>query len=302
MVTNAANVTPAPEELVLATPELRLAARAWGPPDGLPVLATHGWLDNAASFDRLAPLLLAAHPGLRIVALDWPGHGRSQHLPLGASYHFVELVETTLLVADTLGWPRFRLLAHSLGAAVGPLLLGAAPERVERAVFLEGLGPIAVPAEQAPDQLVAALRDRARLRTGDARVYPSLEAAIDRMLEGEPKRVRETARLLAERGTERVPGGVRFSHDRRLRAKSALRLTEEQVLAFLRRIRCPVLVVRAADGWPTDPEQTQARYEAIPDRRLLRVAGGHHVHLAHPERLADGVGRFLCGEEDVGER
>jgi pimeloyl-ACP methyl ester carboxylesterase len=54
---------------------LRLAARVHGPADGRPVLAAHGWLDNAASFDHLAPLL----PGLRLVALDLAGHGRSGH-------------------------------------------------------------------------------------------------------------------------------------------------------------------------------------------------------------------------------
>lgn len=54
------------EELELQTPWLRLAARAWGPSGGLPVLAVHGWLDNAASFDVLAPLL----PGMRLVAVD----------------------------------------------------------------------------------------------------------------------------------------------------------------------------------------------------------------------------------------
>lgn len=298
-------VTASPEELLVQTADLRLAARAWGPPDGRPVLATHGWLDNAATFDRLAPLLLArasqAGTELRIVALDWPGHGRSGHLPPGMAYHFIDLVEITLQVTDALGWPRFRLLAHSLGAAVAPLLLGAAPERVERAVFLEGLGPIAVPAEEAPDQLAAALSDRAKLRAGSARVYPSFEAAVDRMLERDPGRSRQAARLLAERGTERCAGGVRFAHDRRLRARSALRLTEDQVLAFLRRIRCPVLVVRAQNGWPTDPARTRARYEAIPGARILRVSGGHHVHLEQPEQVAGPVGRFLCGDDDVGE-
>ena len=65
------------EELELQTPYLRLSARAWGPPDGVPVLALHGWLDNAASFDPLASLL----PGVRLVAVDLPGHGGSDHRP-----------------------------------------------------------------------------------------------------------------------------------------------------------------------------------------------------------------------------
>lgn len=42
-------------------------AKIWGPPDGHPVFALHGWLDNAGSFDALIPLLPS---NLRIVAVD----------------------------------------------------------------------------------------------------------------------------------------------------------------------------------------------------------------------------------------
>ena len=53
------------EELEIQTSSIRLVAKCWGNPDGLPVLAFHGWLDNAATFDNLAPLL----PDLRILSL-----------------------------------------------------------------------------------------------------------------------------------------------------------------------------------------------------------------------------------------
>ena len=46
-----------PEELEIQTSSIRLVAKCWGNPDGQPVLAFHGWLDNAATFDNLAPLL-----------------------------------------------------------------------------------------------------------------------------------------------------------------------------------------------------------------------------------------------------
>ena len=58
--------TKKPEELEIQTSSIRLVAKCWGNPNGLPVLAFHGWLDNAATFDNLAPLL----PKLRIISLD----------------------------------------------------------------------------------------------------------------------------------------------------------------------------------------------------------------------------------------
>lgn len=36
---------------------LRLAGLVWGPEDGTPVLALHGWMDHAESFRALAPRL-----------------------------------------------------------------------------------------------------------------------------------------------------------------------------------------------------------------------------------------------------
>ena len=61
----------------------QLAAREWQPEAGIKVIACHGWLDNAASFDFLAPLLSACH----VVALDMPGHGLSDHKSAQANYN-----------------------------------------------------------------------------------------------------------------------------------------------------------------------------------------------------------------------
>jgi pimeloyl-ACP methyl ester carboxylesterase len=138
-------VTDAGREAALEARHLRLACRLWGPPDGEPTLALHGWLDNAASFDLLAPLL----PRLRICALDLPGHGRSQHRPAGVVYHFVDYVADVLAAADALGWSRFILMGHSLGAGIATLVSAIAPERVSKAVLIEGLGPQASPGGDA---------------------------------------------------------------------------------------------------------------------------------------------------------
>ena len=88
----------ASERTFEVSPGLVLAARIHGPEDGAPLLAMHGWLDNAATFDLLAPLL----PGRRIVALDFAGHGLSGRRS-GAPYHFIDYVADAAGVIDLLG-------------------------------------------------------------------------------------------------------------------------------------------------------------------------------------------------------
>ena len=61
---------------------LHVAGLRTGTRGGLPVLALHGWLDNAASFVPLAAQL----PELDWALADLPGHGLSDHLPADAAY------------------------------------------------------------------------------------------------------------------------------------------------------------------------------------------------------------------------
>jgi pimeloyl-ACP methyl ester carboxylesterase len=275
-------------ERLLELPHLQLAAREWGPDDGLPVLALHGWLDNAASFERLAPLL----PELHVVALDLPGHGRSQHRPPGVVHHFIDWVPEVVAVADELGWDRFSILGHSMGAGIGSLVPAIFPERIERLILLEGLGPVSAPAEDTPQHLVSALADEARLAAARPRIFPDLDhAAAARARDTDVDL--ESARLLVERGTEVVGDGVCFTYDPRLRTRSRLRLTEEHVFAFLSAIPCPVIVVRARDGWPVPEDMMAARLAAIPRHQVVEVEGGHHVHLTDPERVAPLVQGFF---------
>ena len=268
----------------------RLQGLEWGPAEGFPVLAIHGWLDNAASFAGLAPML----KDFRVTALDLSGHGRSEHRPEKHSHYFVDWVPEILEAADVLGYERFVLVGHSMGVGISSLVPSAAPGRVARLVFLEGAGPLTTPPEEAPILLRRALEDERRVATSTARVHQDLASAVAARCQGtdlDPTSVRD----LVERSVESTDGGVRFTFDPRLKTRSRWRFTEEQVLAFLAAIDCPVLAVRAASGWPIPEEQMTMRLDAIPDVTRIEVEGGHHVHLTHPERVAPAVVAFLAG-------
>ncbi|PRP93569.1 alpha/beta fold hydrolase [Enhygromyxa salina] len=278
-----------PEALELDIGIAKLAALAWGPPDGRPVLASHGWLDNAATMTRLAPLLCEALP-LRIVCLDLPGHGLSEHKR--GPYHFIDSVADVIHAADALGWERFSLLGHSMGAGISTLVAGAVPDRIERCVLLEGLGPMADDPAQAARRLGRSLRLEATKRHKAKRSFEHPDVAVARLREV-AKMDLESARILLARGLVQREDGWTWRADPSLRLDSRMRLTEAQVQAFLHAISCPVLLVSATEGWPHDAKLMRARVDAVANLETVQVQGRHHVHLDDPEGVAAVVIPFV---------
>lgn len=56
----------------------------WGPEDKQPIIAIHGWQDNAGTFDNFVQLLPS---DISVLCIDLPGHGFSSHLPKGQYYY-----------------------------------------------------------------------------------------------------------------------------------------------------------------------------------------------------------------------
>ncbi|WXL27513.1 alpha/beta hydrolase [Ectopseudomonas mendocina] len=275
------------EEVRLRLPHIELAAHMYGPEDGQPVIALHGWLDNAASFARLAPLL----PGLRIVAVDLPGHGHSDHRPAGNSYAIWDYVYDVLQVAEQLGWQRFSLLGHSMGAIVSVILAAVMPERVERLALIDGLLPQTAEADAAPSKMQESLVARLALASKRKPVYAQIDRAIEARMRGVGAVSREAAELLAQRGLMPVPGGYTWRADSQLTLPSPMRFTRAHALSFARKLQCPAKLVLAEQGMLHAQPNIHEVLSDLPVE-VEQLPGGHHLHLDDEQGAALVAGSF----------
>lgn len=285
----------APTEQRIALANLSLVAQVWGDTDAPPLLALHGWLDNAASFARLAPLLSTQY---RVIALELPGHGHSDHYPAGASYHYLDYVQSVLDAADALSLEHFHLLGHSLGAGIASLVAAARPERIERLLLIEGLGPLG----DDGSRTLARFRDafmptppRRRALRVFARIEQAIQARV--MASGMPA---ERVRGIVERGLIEVDGGWQWRSDPRLTQPSAVRLSEVQIHALLGGIEAPsaLLLAEPATAYlPSEP--MQQRVDCVPRITVSHMAGSHHLHLENSAAVADWMLTILeCRKGD----
>lgn len=270
--------------------DLTIRGLEGGPASGDPILALHGWLDNAASFIPLASDLIATH---RVIALDLPGHGLSDHRPPGVAYHFVDWVSIIIQVVDALGLEQFTLMGHSMGAGISTIVAGTFPERIKHAIFLEGLGPLTSSAEDAPDNLKRHIVQGKQIRNKVLKPYPSKELARKVLTQATGISDASADALIARGMVEMEGGGFNWRSDPRMRQRSAARLTEPQVLAFINQIMSPSILITATKGLSFGEDTMIQRKACLKGLEEHQLEGNHHVHMENPEDVGKLVLNFL---------
>ena len=260
-----------------------LTALTWGDAEAPPLLALHGWLDNAGSYAYLAPILVQRW---RVIALDLPGHGHSGHLAPGASYHYLDYVSAVLAAIRALKLQRVALLAHSLGAGIASLVAAAAPSCIERLYLIEGLGPLG----DDGSHTLQRFRDAFAATTGSGksmRMFRDIEQAISARTLASGLRA-DLARPIVERGLLETEDGWRWRSDPRLTRPSAMRMAESQIGALLAGIEAPTSLLLSRPTTPYLPASLmQARAAKVQRIHVAHMDGCHHLHLEHPQAVAD---------------
>lgn len=267
---------------------------------GRTLIAAHGFLDQAYGFLPLAEAL-APH-GVRLIAFDFRGHGRSAWAPQGAYYHFPDYLADmdalfAALAEDGLIELPFNLLGHSMGGTAAGLYAGARPSKIGKLILLEGLGPPEAPIEEAPLRVRAFLDGvgRARGREYAGRPMEDAAAALKRIRRIYPDFPEEVGLMIAEKNTRPLESGERvFRYDPLHQTRSPSPYRADFHLALLQEIEAETLILHGSRGFRHPPEEEARRESAIMKRRRAIIDdAGHMLHITHPHEVAEQISAFL---------
>lgn len=278
------------EELKINLPHISLSALRYGESDNK-ILALHGWLDNAASFQPLAEFLTTLN--YEIIALEFAGHGHSEHRPQGAGYHFSDYFYDTVLAIKKLNLTKpVDLICHSMGAALMPILVSAFPEFFKKIICLDLFGTVSTSDIEALHKRYREQVFKLDYLEPPRRIYKSLDALIKaRRLAGEMDYA--SAKLLVERGSVEVEGGFKLLSDARLKQWQPNLASEAQNLEFIKNIKNPILMIEASKGIAKTLPFLKNRYAAAANIRVITLEGGHHLHMDKPKIVIEAILDFL---------
>jgi pimeloyl-ACP methyl ester carboxylesterase len=108
------------------------------------VLAIHGWFGSARGWGSLPEFLDGS--AYTYVFMNLRGYG--DRMQVAGEFTVDEVAADALAIADDLGWDRFSMIGHSMGAKFAHRVLLWAPDRVRALVGLNSVPAGAVPFDE----------------------------------------------------------------------------------------------------------------------------------------------------------
>lgn len=281
-------MTPRLRTLSYLVPQgfLDLAYVEWGPPEGRPVVCAHGLTRNARDFDVLAQAL--AGRGRRVVAVDFPGRGRSARLPDPALYAFpTYLAALGALIArldsDAVDW-----VGTSMGGLAG-MMLAAQPGTPVARLVVNDVGPF-IP-KAGLERIAGYVGGTGRFTSLD-----EVEAHFRRVAAPFGALTDAQWRHMAEHGAVRDGDGWRLHYDPAIAAAfAATPPADVDLWGVWERVAAPTLVIRGADSDLLLEDTAQRMAARADDRvRLAVFAGCGHAPALMAADQVQTVADFLA--------
>jgi pimeloyl-ACP methyl ester carboxylesterase len=252
-----------------------IAYQRWGA--GPAILCLHAIGHGARDFEKMADLLGSQ---FEIVALDWPGQGRSgQDAEPASAERYAVLLEGFVAALQL---EKFVLYGNSIGGAAAILCADRHPEKVRGLVLSNpgGLAPVDGFARFAIGRMVAFFQagvDQKRWFS------PAFKLYYGRVL---PRR--------AAKAQRRRIIDARFEIAQPLvEAWSSFVTPEADIRDLAARLRMPVLYAWANKDQIVPLKKSRAAVDATPDHELVTFRAGHMPALETPKAFAKVLRRFL---------
>lgn len=248
------------------------------------VLCLHSIAHGASDY---APLRERLRGRCRVIALDWPGHGRSgeDRVPASAA-RYADVAER---FADALGLRDVVLVGNSIGGAVAIRLAAKRPDLV-RALVLADAGGL--------DRVDALTRfvTRAMARffaagVRGARWFPRAFALYYGLVLSAPAAAEQRARIVAA-SREMAP--------RLVEAWRSFGEPDADLRDVAASLACPVLVAWAKRDRVLQLRRSRPAIRRIPGARLELFDGGHAPFLECPDAFAATLRAFMTEVERTG--
>jgi pimeloyl-ACP methyl ester carboxylesterase len=249
------------------------AAHALDPAKPAVVFAHGGGLDH--SWFGLQSRYFGYH-GKNVLALDFPGHGRSEGQPLGS---VPEMADWVLKLLDAANLEKASVVGHSMGSLAALECAARHPRRIERIALLG----FAYPMKVSDAFLEAAKQNRQ-----DAYDMETIWGHAPQVpLGGNPNpgmwMYGDTLARLA-----RLAPGVLYSD---LRACHEYAGGE----AAAAKLKCPVLFILGRRDQMTAAKSGLAFAKALPEAQVVQIApSGHALMAESPDVVLDALAVFLA--------
>lgn len=283
------------QEISFELPHIQLTALT-NNNNGAPLLlCLHGWLDNAASFSKLAPYLKDYY----VVVIEWPGHGHSHHRGSDAYYHFSDYLSDLYVLIEQQNWLPVNIIAHSMGAMIATVFAAAFPEKINTLTLIDSIGLMVESADDTAKNLRKALSNRHKAKRKDKTIHPSIDSAVKARMSVSDLTY-EDASILVKRGLKKYQGGYVWRSDSRLRLLSPYRYTKEQARTLIKNITSPVLLLSGARGIDFVNGAKHEFMDCYQTIETHEIDAGHHIHMEKPQETANYIISFhkkYCSDE-----
>jgi pimeloyl-ACP methyl ester carboxylesterase len=244
--------------------------KPWGEAEGC-VVFIHGALNDHSVWTLLARWY--AHHGYRVLALDQPGHGRSDGPPLAS----VEaLADWVLALLDAAGVASAHLVGHSMGSLIALEAASRAPGRVAGLVMVGTAVPMRV-----SDALLGTARDDPARAIAMVNAFSHSGLASKPSFPGPGAWLRGGAGALMHRIQDGAEGNL-FEHDFRVCDAYA------NGLQAAARVTCPAHLLVGTRDVMTPPKATK-ELAALLRAPVSRIVSGHALMQEAPDAVLNAL-------------